>query len=100
MGADRVKITSKDTLFSLDISNCAPEDSGLYTCRITATGGETATCSANLEVHSLSAAEKKQREESSHPVFLVKLRNSEFIKDSVASFMIHCRGNHTPVFYF
>ena len=50
--ADRVKITSKDTLFSVDISNCAPEDSGLYTCRITATGGETATCSANLEVHS------------------------------------------------
>jgi len=44
----------------------------------------------------VSAAEKKEREESSHPVFIVKLRNSEFIKDSAASFMIHCRGNPTP----
>ena len=49
--ADRVKITSKDALFSLEISSCAPADSGLYTCRVTAQGGETATCSANLEVH-------------------------------------------------
>ena len=49
--ADRVKVTSKDALFSLELSNCSPADSGLYTCRITAQGGETATCSANLEVH-------------------------------------------------
>ena len=49
--ADRVKITSKDALFSLEISNCTPGDSGQYTCRVTAPGGETATCSANLEVH-------------------------------------------------
>jgi len=94
--ADRVKIQSKDNLFTLELSNCTTADSGQYTCRVTASGGETATCSANLEVHNLSAAEKKQREESSHPVFIVKLRNSEFIKDSVASFMIHCRGNPTP----
>jgi len=94
--ADRLKVQSKDNLFSLELSNCTTADSGQYTCRVTASGGETATCSANLEVHNLSAAEKKQREESSHPVFIVKLRNSEFIKDSVASFMIHCRGNPTP----
>ena len=50
--ADRLKITSKDALFSLEISNCTPGDSGQYTCRVTAPGGETATCSANLEVHS------------------------------------------------
>jgi len=94
--ADRVKITSKDALFSLELSNCSPADSGNYTCRITAQGGETATCSANLEVHNLSAAEKKQREESSQPVFLVKLKNTEFIKDSAASLMLHCRGNPMP----
>ena len=50
--ADRVKVTSKDSLFSLELLNCAAADSGQYTCRITASGGETATCSANLEVHS------------------------------------------------
>ena len=44
----------------------------------------------------MSAAEKKQREESSHPVFLVKLKNTEFIKDSAASLMLHCRGNPMP----
>ena len=44
----------------------------------------------------MSAAEKKEREESNHPVFIVKLRNSELIKDSVASFMIHARGNPAP----
>ena len=80
-------------MFSLELSNCTAADSGQYTCRVTASGGETATCSANLEIHNLSAAEKKQREESSHPVFVVKLRNADFIKDSMASFMIHCRGN-------
>jgi len=94
--ADRVKIYSKENLFSLELANCTTADSGQYTCRVTASGGETSTCSANLEVHDLSAAEKQQREESSHPVFIVKLRNSEFIKDSAASFMIHCRGNPTP----
>jgi len=94
--ADRVKVTSKDSLFSLELMNCTPADSGQYTCRVTASGGETATCSANLEVHNLTAAEKKEREESNHPVFIVKLRNSEFIKDSAASFMIHCRGNPVP----
>ena len=80
-------------MFSLELSNCTAADSGQYTCRVTASGGETATCSANLEIHNLSAAEKKQREESSHPVFVVKLGNADFIKDSMASFMIHCRGN-------
>jgi len=94
--ADRVKISSKGNLFTLVLMSCRPEDSGQYTCRVTASGGETATCSANLEVHNLSAAEKKEREESSHPTFIVKLRNSELIKDSAASFMIHCRGNPTP----
>jgi len=94
--ADRVKVFSKDNLFTLELTNCTTDDSGQYTCRVTASGGETATCSANLEVHNLSAAEKKSREESSHPVFIVKLRNSEFIKDSAASFMVHCRGNPTP----
>ena len=83
-------------MFSLELLNCTTADSGQYTCRVTASGGETATCSANLEVHNLSAAEKKEREESSHPIFIVKLRNSEFIKDSAASFVIHCRGNPVP----
>jgi len=94
--ADRMKVSSKGNTFSLCVTGCKPEDSGQYTCRVTATGGESATCSANLEVHSLSAAEKKEREESNHPVFIVKLRNSEIIKDSVASFMIHARGNPAP----
>jgi len=94
--ADRVKISSKGNQFTLVLMSCRPEDSGQYTCRVTANGGETATCSANLEVHNLTPAEKKQREESSHPTFIVKLRNSELIKDSASSFMIHCRGNPTP----
>lgn len=44
----------------------------------------------------MSASEKKEREESNHPVFIVKLRNSELIKESAASFMIHARGNPAP----
>ena len=44
----------------------------------------------------MSASEKKEREESNHPIFIVKLRNTELIKESAASFMIHARGNPAP----
>ncbi len=45
---------------------------------------------------SVTAAEKKEREESNHPVYLVKLKNSELIADSTASLMLHVKGNPNP----
>jgi hypothetical protein len=44
----------------------------------------------------VTPAERKERESSNQPVFLVKLRNSELIIDSTASFMVHVRGNPNP----
>jgi hypothetical protein len=40
--------------------------------------------------------EREERESSNHPVFLVKLRDSEFLLDSTASFMMHVKGNPNP----
>ncbi len=44
----------------------------------------------------VSPQERKEREASNHPVFLVKLRESELILGSTASFMIHVKGNPNP----
>jgi hypothetical protein len=44
----------------------------------------------------VTPAERKERESSNQPVYLVKLRNSELIVDSTASFMIHVKGNPNP----
>ena len=44
----------------------------------------------------MTPEEKKAREESNHPVFMVKLRDSELLLGSVASFMIHVKGNPEP----
>ena len=41
--ADKKFVQSKDNLFSLELSNCTAADNGQYTCRVTASGGETAT---------------------------------------------------------
>jgi hypothetical protein len=40
--------------------------------------------------------ERKARESSNQPVYLVKLRNSELIIDSTSSFMVHVKGNPNP----
>ena len=45
---------------------------------------------------SVTPEEKKAREESNHPVFMVRLRDSELILGSTASFMIHVKGNPNP----
>merc|ERR1719210_3036057 len=94
--ADRAKITAKDNVFTLEITKVAAGDKGNYTCRVTNDNGEAVACSAQLEVHALSAAEKKERENSQHPVFMVKLMNSTLITDSSASLMVHVRGNPNP----
>ena len=49
--ADRVKITAKDNVFTLEVSSVEVADKGQYPCRVTNAGGEVATCSAQLEVH-------------------------------------------------
>ena len=45
---------------------------------------------------SVSASEKADREKSQAPVYMVKLRDSQAILGSTASFMIHVRGNPNP----
>lgn len=49
--ADRVKITSTDKLFKLEITNVSASDSGIYTARA-ANGEGNATCTAQLVVES------------------------------------------------
>lgn len=94
--ADKVKIVAKENVFTLELTSVQDSDSGQYTCRLTNAAGEAATCSAQLEVHQLSAAERQEREASNHPVYLVKLKNSELISDSTASLMLHVKGNPNP----
>ncbi len=56
------------------------------------------TASTYMRLHCIAVTpeERKEREASNHPVFLVKLRESELILDSTASFMIHVHGNPNP----
>ena len=44
----------------------------------------------------VTADEKKERDASNTPVYIVKLRDSEVILDSTASFMLHVKGNPNP----
>ena len=44
----------------------------------------------------VSVAEKKERENTQHPKFMVALTNAELITDSTASLMLHVRGNPNP----
>ena len=45
---------------------------------------------------SVSAAERQEREASNHPVFISKLKDSEMLKESTSSFMLHVKGNPNP----
>ena len=45
---------------------------------------------------SVTAAERKEREASNHPVFMVKLKNAELITESTSSLMVHVKGNPNP----
>ena len=49
--ADRAKVTAKENVFTLELSNAQAGDSGQYTCRVTDGNQVTITCSAHLEVH-------------------------------------------------
>ena len=44
----------------------------------------------------VSAAEKKARQDSQAPVYLVKLRESDLILESTAALMVHVHGNPNP----
>jgi len=94
--ADRVKIVAKENVFTLSFTSVKDEDKGTYACRVTNASGEATTCSAQLEVHQLTAAERKEREASNHPVFMVKLKNAELITESTSSLMVHVKGNPNP----
>merc|ERR1711899_434926 len=94
--ADRANIVAKDNVFTLEVASVKADDKGNYTCRITNANGEAVACSANLDVHQLSAAEKKTRETSQKPVFMGKLMNTALITDSSASMMVHVKGNPNP----
>ena len=116
---------AKENHFTLELPACSAEDSGQYTCRVSdAAGSANITCSAQLEVHqrerlsaevirnqvcglttlynefvdriSVSAAERQEREASNHPVFISKLKDSEMLKESTSSFMLHVKGNPNP----
>ena len=56
---DRAKITAKENVFTLSIEKVAGADSGQYTCRVTNANNETATCSAQLEVHQRKSRKEK-----------------------------------------
>ena len=49
--ADKAKITAKENVFTLELSNAQDGDSGQYSCRVTDGNQVTITCSAQLNVH-------------------------------------------------
>ncbi|XP_057331169.1 obscurin-like isoform X7 [Microplitis mediator] len=93
--ADRVKITSTDKLFKLEITNVSASDSGIYTARA-ANGEGNATCTAQLVVESLTAEERKAKAEAKAPVFLVRLKDTELLENTYLRFMIKVKGDPTP----
>ena len=44
----------------------------------------------------VTPAERKDREASNTPIFVVKLRDADLILDSTASLMLHVHGNPNP----
>ena len=44
----------------------------------------------------VTPAERKEREASNAPVYIVKLRDSDIILESTASLMLHVHGNPNP----
>ncbi|XP_034942777.1 obscurin isoform X3 [Chelonus insularis] len=93
--ADRVKISTTDNIFKLEINNITEKDSGIYTARA-ANGDGNATCTAQLVVENLTAEERKAKDESKAPVFLVKLKDTELLENTYLRFMIKVRGNPNP----
>ncbi|XP_044576089.1 obscurin isoform X6 [Cotesia glomerata] len=93
--ADRIKITSTETSFKLEITNVIVSDSGIYTARA-ANGEGNATCTAQLVVENLTAEDRKAKAEAKAPVFLVRLKDTELLENTYLRFMVKVKGDPTP----
>ncbi|XP_044021287.1 obscurin isoform X7 [Aphidius gifuensis] len=93
--ADRIKITSTENTFKLQILNVLESDSGIYTARA-ANGDGKATCTAQLIVEKLTAEERKAKAEAKAPVFLVRLKDTELLENTYLRFMIKVKGDPNP----
>ncbi|CAG5100186.1 Similar to Unc-89: Obscurin (Drosophila melanogaster), partial [Cotesia congregata] len=93
--ADRIKITSTETSFKLEITNVIVSDSGIYTARA-ANGEGNATCTAQLVVENLTTEERKAKAEAKAPVFLVRLKDTELLENTYLRFMVKVKGDPTP----
>ncbi|XP_053962910.1 obscurin isoform X2 [Anastrepha ludens] len=92
--ADRV-IQTEATMnsYRLDIKNCSESDSGTYTAKATS-GIESTTCSAQLAVGQIPGHDESKTNVA--PVFLVRLKDSEMLEQSLFRFMIKVMGDPRP----
>ncbi|XP_052132281.1 trichohyalin-like, partial [Frankliniella occidentalis] len=96
---DRVSKSNVDNAFKLEIQNLIEADTGMYTAHATNAEGSS-TCTAHLLVQKLTDEERKQRAEANHPVFLVKLKDTELLENTYLRFMVKVKGNPNPTVRF
>ncbi|XP_058124576.1 obscurin [Anopheles ziemanni] len=94
--ADRVITKENDDLsYTLEIQHCREEDSGIYTARAI-NGTESASCTAQLIVETLTPEQRKAMSESNSPVFSIQLKDTEVIEKTYLTFMVKVKGDPSP----
>uniref|UniRef100_A0A1Y9HDM7 Titin n=1 Tax=Anopheles funestus TaxID=62324 RepID=A0A1Y9HDM7_ANOFN len=94
--ADRVITKENDDLsYTLEIQHCREQDSGIYTARAI-NGTESASCTAQLIVETLTPEQRKAMSESNSPVFSIQLKDTEVIEKTYLTFMVKVKGDPAP----